>query len=142
MRTYSVKAGDIKREWWIVSADGAVLGRLAARVAHILRGKHRPQFTPHADCGDHVIITDCEKVRLTGNKMRDKLYYSHSGYPGHLKSANAAMMLQKHPEKVVTRAVCGMLPHNRLGRQMARKLKVYVGPEHPHEAQKPKPLEV
>jgi len=93
MRTYSVKAGDIKREWWIVSADGAVLGRLAARVAHILRGKHRPQFTPHADCGDHVIITDCEKVRLTGNKMRDKLYYSHSGYPGHLKSANAAMML-------------------------------------------------
>lgn len=142
MRTYSVKPGDIKREWWVVSADGAVLGRLAARVAYILRGKHRPQFTPHADCGDHVIITDCEKVRLTGNKMRDKLYYSHSGYPGHLKSANAAMMLSKHPEKVVTRAVCGMLPHNRLGRQMARKLKVYVGPEHPHEAQKPKPLEV
>jgi large subunit ribosomal protein L13 len=115
---------------------------LAARVAHVLRGKHKPQYAPHADCGDHVIITDAEKIVLTGNKMTDKIYYSHSGYPGHLKEANAAMMLAKHPEKVIIKAVRGMLPHNRLGRAMARKLKVIIGPDHSHQAQQPKPLEL
>jgi len=142
MKTYSPKAADIHRDWWVVSAEGQPLGRLAARVAHILRGKHKPCFAPHADCGDHVIITDAGKVVLTGNKMTQKMYYSHSGFPGHLKEANARMMLAKHPEKVLEKAVKGMLPHNRLGRQMARKLRVYAGPTHDHQAQQPKPLEL
>lgn len=142
MKTYTPKPDEITRDWWIVSAEGKTLGRLAARVAHILRGKHKACFAPHVDCGDHVIIVDAEKVALTGNKLKDKMYYSHSGYPGHLKEASAAMMLEKHPEKVLQRAVCGMLPHNRLGSQMARKLKIYAGSGHDHQAQQPKPLEL
>jgi len=142
MRTLVVQPEDAKRGWWVVSAKGQVLGRLATRVAHILRGKHKPEFAPHLDWGDHVIITDCGKVVLTGDKLAQKKYYSHSGYPGHLKEANARLMLEKHPEKVIRHAVKGMLPHNRLGRRMARKLKVYVGSDHPHEAQRPKPLQV
>ena len=140
MRTYSPKAGDISRKWFLVSANDEVLGRLASRVAAVLRGKHKPMFTPHMDCGDHVIITDVERVKLTGRKLQRKMYYSHSGYPGGLKTANASRMLDKHPEKVILHAVRGMLPRNRLGRQMIRKLKVYVGSAHPHGAQLPEPL--
>ena len=142
MRTYTPRPDDIERDWWVVSAEGQVLGRLAARIAHILRGKHKPGFAPHMDCGDHVIVTDAAKITLTGAKLTDKKYYSHSGYPGRLREANAQMMLAKHPEKVIQKAVRGMLPHNSIGRQMARKLKVYAGSDHPHDAQQPKQLEV
>jgi large subunit ribosomal protein L13 len=140
MRTLSAKPEEMQRKWYIVSAEGEVLGRLATRVAVVLRGKHKPFFSPHVDCGDHVIITDVEKVVLTGRKMDQKMYYSNSGYPGGLKSANARRMMEKHPEKVLYHAIRGMLPHNRLGRQVIRKLKVYVGSNHPHEAQTPEPL--
>jgi len=140
MLTYSARPRDITRRWFVVSADGEVLGRLAAKVATILRGKHKPIFTPHMDCGDHVVVTDVEKVRLTGKKWDQKMYYSSSGYPGGLKEATARRMLDKHPEKIMLHAVRGMLPHNRLGRQVIRKLKVYIGPSHPHEAQQPEPL--
>jgi large subunit ribosomal protein L13 len=140
MRTLSAKPEEVVRKWYVVSADGQTLGRLATRVAVVLRGKHRPLFSPHVDSGDNVIITDIEKIVLTGNKFEQKMYYTHSGYPGGLKSANARVMMEKHPEKVILHAIRGMLPHNRLGRQVARKLKVYVGPNHPHEAQMPEPL--
>ena len=142
MRTQMTPGDDFKREWWVVSAKGQVLGRLAARIAHVLRGKHKACYTPHLDCGDHVIVTDCESIVLTGTKRETKKYYSHSGYPGNLRMANADLMLRKHPEKVLRHAVRGMLPHNRLGRAMARKLKIYAGSTHRHEAQKPKPLQV
>lgn len=140
MKTYAAKAEDIEREWYVVSANGEVLGRMAARIAKVLRGKHKPIFTPHVDCGDHVIVTNADKVRLTGRKWQQKMYYAHSGYPSGLKVATAQRMMDKHPEKIIRHAVRGMLPHNRLGRQILRKLKVYVGPEHPHEAQSPQPL--
>jgi large subunit ribosomal protein L13 len=140
MKTYAAKAEDIEREWYVVSANGDVLGRMAVRIAKVLRGKHKPIFTPHVDCGDHVIVTDADKVRLTGRKWQQKMYYAHSGYPSGLKVATAQRMMDKHPEKIIRHAVRGMLPHNRLGRQILRKLKVYVGPEHPHEAQSPQPL--
>ncbi|MBP7559105.1 MAG: 50S ribosomal protein L13 [Armatimonadetes bacterium] len=140
MKTYAAKAEDIEREWYVVSANGEVLGRMAVRIAKVLRGKHKPIFTPHVDCGDHVIVTDADKVRLTGRKWQQKMYYAHSGYPSGLKVATAQRMMDKHPEKIIRHAVRGMLPHNRLGRQVLRKLKVYVGPEHPHEAQSPQPL--
>jgi large subunit ribosomal protein L13 len=140
MKTYAAKAEDIEREWYVVSANGEVLGRMAVRIAKVLRGKHKPIFTPHVDCGDHVIVTDADKVRLTGRKWQQKMYYAHSGYPSGLKVATAQRMMDKHPEKIIRHAVRGMLPHNRLGRQILRKLKVYVGPEHPHEAQSPQPL--
>lgn len=140
MKTYAAKAEDIEREWYVVSANGEVLGRMAVRIAKVLRGKHKPIFTPHVDCGDHVIVTDADKVKLTGRKWQQKMYYAHSGYPSGLKVATAQRMMDKHPEKIIRHAVRGMLPHNRLGRQILRKLKVYVGPEHPHEAQSPQPL--
>ena len=140
MKTYAAKAEDIEREWYVVSANGEVLGRMAVRIAKVLRGKHKPIFTQHVDCGDHVIVTDADKVRLTGRKWQQKMYYAHSGYPSGLKVATAQRMMDKHPEKIIRHAVRGMLPHNRLGRQILRKLKVYVGPEHPHEAQSPQPL--
>ena len=140
MKTYAAKAEDIEREWYVVSANGEVLGRMAVRIAKVLRGKHKPIFTPHVDCGDHVIVTDADKVRLTGRKWQQKMYYAHSGYPSGLKVATAQRMMDKHPEKIIRHAVRGMLHHNRLGRQILRKLKVYVGPEHPHEAQSPQPL--
>lgn len=140
MRTVSAKPEEIVRKWYVVSADGETLGRLATRVATVLRGKHKPLFSPHVDCGDHVVVTDIEKIVLTGKKMDQKMYYVHSGYPGGLKSANARRMMEKHPEKVILHAIRGMLPHNRLGRHMIRKLKVYIGPEHPHAAQSPEPL--
>jgi large subunit ribosomal protein L13 len=139
-KTRSVYVEPNQCNWFQVSAAGQPLGRLAARVATILRGKHKPSFTPHADNGDFVVITDAERVVLTGAKWHQKMYYRHSGYPGGLKTESAEHLRQRKPEEVVRRAVVGMLPHNTLGRKMARKLKVYAGSEHPHEAQNPQPL--
>jgi large subunit ribosomal protein L13 len=140
MRTWTYRPGSIKREWYVVDARDVVLGRLAARVAAVLRGKHRPQFTPHADCGDHVVVINADKVRVTGRKETQKVYYRHSGYPGGLKSITLEKQRQRHPERIVEAAVRGMLPKNALGRRMFRKLKVYAGADHPHAAQQPKPL--
>jgi large subunit ribosomal protein L13 len=142
MKTYTPKKKEIKQTWYIVDADGKVLGRLASRVAAVLRGKHSPRFTPFMDIGDHVIVINAAKVVLTGNKLEGKTYYWHSGYPGGLKQTTPKKIMEKHPERVVMRAVRGMLPHNALGRALLTKLRVYAGPEHQHEAQKPEPLPV
>jgi large subunit ribosomal protein L13 len=142
MKTYFPKEGELNKDWYLVNAEGAVLGRLAAHVAAILRGKTKPTYTPHADTGDFIIIVNAEKVKLTGNKLSQKMYRRHSGYPGGLKAVNAKTMLQKKPEDVILIAVKGMLPKNSLGRQMLSKLKVYKGAEHPHKAQMPKELEI
>ncbi|MBD3852117.1 MAG: 50S ribosomal protein L13 [Acidobacteria bacterium] len=140
MRTYVPKEGEITREWVVMDAADQVLGRLATKVARILRGKHKPDFTPYLDTGDFVVIVNAERVRLTGAKLDDKVYYRHSGRPGSLKSETARERLDKYPERVIQAAVWGMLPKNRLGRKLLRKLKVYAGPEHPHDAQQPKTL--
>jgi large subunit ribosomal protein L13 len=142
VKTYTVKKGDIKREWYVVDAQGRTLGRLASEIAKILRGKHKPIYVPHLDCGDYVIVVNAEKVRVTGKKLDQKFYYRHSGYPGGLKSINLRDQLQKHPTRVLEAAVRGMLPKNRLGRAMIKKLKVYAGDSHPHQAQQPKALEL
>lgn len=142
MPTYSPKIKDIQRAWHIVDAEGLVLGRMATEVARVLRGKHKPDFTPNLDTGDHVIIVNAEKVVLTGTKAADKQVYRHSGYPGGLRQTSYGDMLQTQPAEAVRRTVRGMLPKNRLGRQMLRKLKVYAGPAHPHQAQQPQPLEI
>ncbi len=139
-KTVSAKPAEVERKWFVVSAHGKVLGRLASRIAAVLRGKHKPCYTPHVDCGDHVIVLDAGGVRLTGNKAEDKMYYWHTGYPGHLRSRSYGELLEREPEEVIRRAVRGMLPKTPLGRQMLRKLKVYAGSEHPHEAQQPEPL--
>lgn len=133
---------EIKRNWFVVDADGAILGRLASRVATILRGKHKRTFSPHLDVGDHVVVLNAQKIHLTGRKGHDKLYRTHSGYIGGLREVTAEQMLRRHPERVIEWAVQGMLPKNRLGRAMAKKLKVYRGAEHPHQAQRPQTLEV
>jgi len=140
MATQSAKASEIERKWYVVDAAGQPLGRLASKVAHVLRGKHRPQFTPHVDTGDFVIVTNAAQVHLTGNKRTDKHYHRHSGYPGGLKSVSYGQLLERKPEFVVERAVKGMLPKTSLGRQMFRKLKVYPEGVHPHVAQKPEPF--
>jgi large subunit ribosomal protein L13 len=137
MKTYSARAEDVKRDWLVFDAEDKVLGRLAARVAHRLRGKHKPEYTPHVDTGDYIIIVNADKIRVTGNKRQDKMYYRHSGYPGGLKSTNFEKLIEKSPEKVIELAVKGMLPKNPLGRAMFRKLKVYAGAQHPHAAQQP-----
>ncbi len=142
MKTYSAKATDIERKWYVVDAQGQTLGRLATKVASILRGKHKPIYTPHLDCGDYVIIINAEKIHTTGRKLDQKKYYRHSGYPGGLKEVTLRDQLNKFPERVIEAAVRGMLPKNRLGRKMFKKLKVYAGPNHPHAAQKPEPLEL
>lgn len=139
-KTKSAKAVDIERDWWVISAKGLPLGRLAAKVAAILRGKHKPIYTPHVDTGDFVIITDAAEVMVTGNKATQKMYYRHSGYPGGLKTEAFRHYVQRAPEKLIREAVAGMLTHNVLGRQQLTKLKVYAGGEHPHQAQQPKPL--
>jgi len=141
-KTKSAKSQEVTREWWVISARGIPLGRLASRVAAVLRGKHKPEFTPHADTGDYVIVTDAADVVLTGNKLTQKYYYRASTRPGHLKAKQYAHFLAETPEKVIIKAVKGMLPHNPLGRKMARKLKVYAGSEHPHEAQAANALEL
>jgi large subunit ribosomal protein L13 len=140
MRTYTPKPDEIEREWYVIDASEVVLGRLASRVAQVLRGKHKPIFAPHVDCGDYVIVVNAAEVRLTGDKAEQKHWHRHSGFPGGLKSIPFARLLAETPESAVEKAVKGMLPKNSLGRQMARKLRVYAGPEHPHAAQQPKPL--
>lgn len=142
MKTKAVKASEINRQWHIVDAEGVILGRLASQVASILKGKHKPIYTPHLDTGDHVVVINADKIVLSGKKIEQKNYYRHSGYPGGLKVASAKKLMQEKPETIVIKAVKGMLPKNSLGRQMAKKLKVYTGNEHPHEAQTPQPLEI
>ena len=142
MKTYTVKGSEIERSWWVVDAENRVLGRLASKVARILRGKHKPTYSPHLDVGDHVIVVNAEKIRLTGNKEETKRYFRHSGYMGGEKMIPFKRMRERRPERVIERAVKGMLPRGPLGRQMATKLRVYAGPEHPHEAQQPEPLEL
>ena len=140
MKTYAAKASEVQREWRVVDADGATLGRLATRVATILRGKHHATFSPSLDTGDPVIIVNAAKIKVTGKKLQDKMYVRHSGYPGGFRAENLERLLERRPEEVIRRAVRGMLPQNRLGEQMMRKLHVYAGSEHPHAAQKPQPL--
>lgn len=140
MKTFMQKKENIERDWYVIDASGMTLGRIATKAAEILRGKHKVTYTPHVDCGDYVIITNASKVVLTGNKLEDKKYYNHSGYPGGLRERTAKEMIEKYPEEMVERAVKGMLPHNRLGRSMGKKLFVYRGEDHKHAAQKPKAL--
>ncbi|HVF11260.1 MAG TPA: 50S ribosomal protein L13 [Abditibacteriaceae bacterium] len=140
-KTYHAKPADIERAWFVVDAAGQTVGRLASRVAHVLRGKHKPQFTPSVDTGDFVVIINAEKAVFTGNKLEQKIYYRSTTRPGSLKAVDAQTMLKKHPVRVLEEAVTGMLPHNTLGRAQARKLHVYAGPDHPHAAQRPQPLD-
>jgi len=142
MKTFSAKAHEVKRDWSVIDADNVILGRLATEVARRLRGKHKAEYTPHVDTGDYIVVTNAEKIRVTGKKFSDKTYYSHSGFPGGLKSISFEKLQEKNPAKIIELAVKGMLPKNALGRDMYRKLKVYVGSEHPHEAQQPKKLEI
>ena len=141
MKTYSAKPGEVAREWYLVDADGQTLGRLATQIADALRGKRKPTYTPHIDTGDFVVVINAEKIAVTGNKLEDKLYHRHSGYPGGLKTRTLNDMLERRPEEVIRIAVKGMLPRNRLARKQLTKLKVYAGPDHPHAAQKPQPME-
>ncbi len=142
MKTYAVKASEIERSWWLVDASDQTLGRLATRIATLLEGKHKPIYSPHLDTGDHVVVVNAARVRVTGNKLIQKRYYRHSNYPGGLKEESLAALLERKPELVIERAVKGMLPQNRLGRAMFRKLKVYSGGEHPHAAQQPTAVEL
>ncbi len=140
--TFMAKLGQVERKWLLVDAEGKTLGRLASEVAALLRGKHKPVFTPHVDSGDHVIVVNADKIVVTGDKANKKMYYRHSGWTGHLRSMNFATLMQKKPEQAVFLAIKGMLPHNRLGRAMVKKLRVYAGPEHPHAAQQPETWEL
>jgi large subunit ribosomal protein L13 len=142
MKTYSAKPGEITREWYLVDADGQTLGRLATRIADTLRGKRKPQYTPHVDTGDFVVVVNADKIAVTGNKLDQKRYYRHSGYPGGLRSRTLRDQLERRPTEVLRVAVKGMLPKNRLARQQLTKLKIYAGPEHPHGAQNPRPLDL
>ncbi len=142
MKTYNAKPGEIERRWLVVDADGQTLGRLATRIADALRGKGKPQYTPHVDTGDFVVVVNAEKIAVTGKKLDDKIYYRHSGYPGGLKQRTLREQLERRPTEVIRMAVKGMLPKNKLAARQLTKLKVYAGPEHPHEAQAPQPLEV
>ncbi len=142
MRTFSAKPSEVERDWYVVDATDKTLGRLASELAHRLRGKHKAVFTPHVDTGDYIVVINAEKVRVTGRKERDKVYHRHTGYPGGLKSQAVAEVRATHPERLVERAVRGMMPKNRLGRDMLKKLKVYAGSEHRHHAQQPRPLEL
>jgi large subunit ribosomal protein L13 len=139
-KTYIPKASEITREWVLVDANDRYLGRVASEIAQIILGKNKPGFTPGVDMGDFVVVINAERIRVTGNKLDDKYYHHHSGYPGGLKSINLRQQLARHPDRVIRAAVWGMLPHNKLGRQLIKKLKIYAGPEHPHAAQNPKPL--
>ena len=142
MKTFMQKKENIERNWYVIDAEGKTLGRVATKAAHVLRGKHKVTYTPYVDCGDYVIIVNADKVVLTGNKLEDKKYYNHSGFPGGLRERSAKEMIEKYPEEMVERAVKGMLPHNRLGRAMYKKLFVYTGNEHKHAAQKPEAMEI
>lgn len=142
MKTFTAKPHQIERKWFVVDAQGQTLGRLATQVATVLRGKHKPIYTPHVDCGDYVIVVNADKIHVTGQKLDDKIYYRHSNYPGGLKQVTLRRQLQTHPERVIETAVRGMLPKNRLGRKMFKKLKVYAGPDHPHQAQQPESFDL
>ena len=142
MNTFSAKPAEVRRDWFVVDATDKTLGRLSTEIAHRLRGKHKPEYTPHVDTGDYIVVVNAEKVRVTGKKLQDKMYHHHTGYVGNLKSIPLQKMLDEHPERVIEKAVKGMLPRGPLGRQMYAKLKVFAGPEHPHAAQQPIPLEV
>ena len=142
MKTFSAKPAEVKRDWLLVDADGKTLGRLASEIARRLRGKHKPEYTPHVDTGDYIVVVNAEKVRVTGNKAKDKMYYKHTGYIGNLKSTNFSKLIQEHPERVLELAVKGMLPKNSLGRAMIKKMKVFAGSEHTHHAQQPQALEI
>ena len=142
MGTFSAKAHEVKRDWFVIDAEGKTLGRLSTEVASRLRGKHKPVYTPHVDTGDYIIVINAAKIQVTGNKAKNKIYYRHTGYIGNLKSISFEKQIDKRPESVIEWAVKGMLPKNALGRAMYRKLKVYAGPEHNHEAQQPQPLEI
>ena len=142
MKTRSIKQSEINKKWWLVDAQGQTLGRFSSKIAQILRGKHKVDFTPNMDMGDFVIVINAEKVKLTGTKENDKVYFRHTGYPGGVKETKYSEMIQKFPERIVENAVKGMLPHNRLGRKILLNLKVYKGQEHPHLAQQPKPLKI
>lgn len=142
MKTYVTKPADVERNWYVVDAEGQTLGRMASRIAAILRGKHKPTFSPSVDCGDYVIVVNADKITVTGRRMDQKMYYRHSGYPGGIKSISLREQLERHPTRAVELAVKGMLPKNKLGRKMIKKLKVYTGSEHPHQAQQPVELEL
>jgi len=142
MKTVSAKPAEVRRDWFVVDATGKTLGRLATEIAHRLRGKHKPIYTPHVDTGDYIVVVNASKVRVTGNKMQDKVYYHHTGYIGNMKSINLQDMMDKAPERAIEIAVKGMLPKNPLGRAMFKKLKVYAGPEHNHQAQQPQALDI
>ncbi|MBN2413778.1 50S ribosomal protein L13 [candidate division KSB1 bacterium] len=142
MKTYSPKPQDIERKWYIIDANGLILGRLASKIAQVLYGKHKPIWAPHADVGDFIVVVNADKVRVTGRKAEQKLYFRHSGYPGGLKKTSYTTVLQTKPEFVLRQAVRGMLPHNRLGRKMLKKLKIYASEEHPHQAQTPEQLSI
>ena len=141
MKTYSIKADEIHKDWFVADAENKALGRLASKVAQILKGKHKPTYTPHMDMGDFVVVVNAEKIRVSGKKEMQKTYFSHSGYPGGTKEVDLYTMRRRFPERVIQNAVKGMLPHNRLGRQMMRNLKIYSGPDHPHSSQQPKVME-
>ena len=142
MTTVSMRDQDVERSWWVIDAENQTLGRMATEIARRLRGKHKPEYTPHVDTGDFIIVVNAEKVRVTGNKELGKIYWRHTGYPGGIKGTNVATMRETHPERIIEKAVKGMLPRNPLGRAMYRKLKVYAGAEHPHAAQQPATLEL
>jgi large subunit ribosomal protein L13 len=142
MKTFSAKAETVKREWFVIDATDKVLGRLSTEIARRLRGKHKPEYTPHVDTGDYIVVINAEKVRVTGNKETDKIYHHHTGYIGNLKSINLAKMRAEHPDRIIKHSVKGMLPKNSLGRAMFKKLKVYAGSTHQHAAQQPQPLEI
>ena len=142
MTTVSMREQDVERSWWVIDAENQTLGRMATEIARRLRGKHKPEYTPHVDTGDYIIVVNAEKVRVTGNKETDKIYWRHTGYPGGIKGTTVATMRETHPERIIEKAVKGMLPRNPLGRAMYRKLKVYAGAEHPHAAQQPATLEL
>lgn len=142
MKTYSAKPQDIRRQWHLIDADGKTLGRLATEIARRLRGKHKPEYTPHMDTGDYIVVVNADKIHVTGNKLADKMYYRHTGYIGNLKSINLEKLLASKPERVIQQAVKGMMPRGPLGREMLSKLKIYAGPTHPHAAQQPQALEL
>jgi large subunit ribosomal protein L13 len=142
MKTFSAKSEDVRRDWFVVDATDKTLGRLATELASRLRGKHKPIFTPHVDTGDHIVVVNAAHIRVTGNKLKDKIYHHHTGYIGNLKSISLEQLMEKQPEQALTYAVKGMLPKNRLGRAMMKKLRIFAGPEHTHQAQQPQPLEI
>ena len=142
MKTFSAKPAEVRRDWYVVDATNKTLGRLSTEIASRLRGKHKPEYTPHVDTGDYIVVVNAEKIRVTGNKLKDKMYHHHTGYIGHLKSISLEKQLEKAPERVIESAVKGMLPRNPLGRAMMKKLRIFAGPNHTHQAQQPKPLEI